>query len=244
MSWSIITVAKGLWPVTQQCLQSMYEHLPQDQQYEVVYIDNGSPEGESGANQYLEWMLEHQDRFMPPVMKVIPPIKREFYRGPAFDYGVGLSTAWNMAVRLSHCDKLLFVNNDISFTGGDWLPAFEIKLHDPQCAVVGVRSMSWHNVAFNQGSLFALRRDVYDKVGPFDERMEFSCEEVDFQYRTIQMGYNNPTCEWLASKAHHEDGVTRRHYRDAEWYMLFLAHQSRLLFCYKWPELGQPSITD
>lgn len=243
MSWSIITVAKGLWPVTVQCLQSMYDTLPAEQQYELVYIDNGSPEGEEAANKFLEWSSYHQDRFPSNLVHIVPPHKMNFY-GQVFDYGIGLSAAWNIAVSLSHGDKLLFVNNDLAFTGADWLPAFESKLRGEQTGVVGVRNMSWHGVAFNQGSLFAMRRDVFNRIGPFDETLEFTCEEVDYQYRLLKSGFNNPTCEWLVPKTRHEDGVTRRHYRNAEWYMMFLAHKSRLSFCYKWPELGQPSIHD
>src|SRR3989304_1609916 len=97
-----------------------------------------------------------------------------------FSPGVCLSKCWNSALDVASSEQILIANNDIIFHKPGWLEKFDEVLSDPTVGVTGIVGMSWNNIPFIQGSLFAVLRGVYDLVGPFDERFEFTCEDIDY----------------------------------------------------------------
>src|SRR3990167_6428639 len=216
---SVIVVAKGMWPVTKSFLDTLCETA--DEEIDLIYVENGSPD-------YASWNEANQWG-----MRRSKPMKMYMFEEP-----VCLAKAWNTAFRMSVGERVLICNNDLIFHRHGWLQAFNMALDDGNVGVVGMTGMSWHNVPFIQGSIFAFRRDMFyvgDEIG-FDERFEFTCEEVDFNLRVQQAGKNIVQLPYLRDDGYieHLEGATRNFYRDQTTNYQRLAHRSRLEFCYKW----------
>ncbi len=238
--WSVVIVAKGLWQYTERCLNSLMQTAEIG---EVVYIDNGTPEADASSVVNFRAWADAQKSLRNWQQITVPPRQQPWFNGP-ITVGDPLATCWNRGVRLTTGERVLILNNDLVFSQEGWLKEFDRWLDNPQCAVVGLAGMSWHGVGFVQGSCFATRKDVFEKIGYFDELLEFSCEEVDWNYRAQLAGYIIHACDHLRDRISHEDGTTRRYYKDAEWWIMYKAHEARLRFCYKWPLLGPVSILD
>lgn len=239
-NWTAIIVAKGLWQYTERCLNSM---IATSSVRDVVYIDNGTPSDQNSAQDFADWQAAHSD--VTCQVLVIPPHEIPWWPKPIM-VGDALSACWNKGIDLAKGDRFLVLNNDVAFSQVGWLERFDGELNNPMCGVVGLNGMSWHGTGFVQGSIFGIRRDAWERVGRFDELLEFSCEEVDWNLRAQQIGFYIRSFEDLRGVIQHEDGITRRHYKDTEWWVMYKAHEARLRYCYKWAPLdGQPiSIND
>lgn len=232
--WSVITVAKGMWPVTKNFLDSLYETA--DEEIDLIYVENGSPDYVAW-NEVCRWGMDHRQPRQPMKM----------YR---FDKSVCLAAAWNTAVTMAVGNRILICNNDIVFHRHGWLQAFGSSLDDKSVGIVGMTGMSWHDVPFIQGSIFAFEREMFyvgDEVG-FDTRFEFTCEEVDFNLRVQLAGKKIVQLPYLRDEGYieHLEGATRNFYKSETTNYQRLAHRSRLEFCYKWQNhlasLGDSSI--
>ncbi len=227
--FSVIVVAKGMWPVTKNFLDTLCETV--DREIDLIYIENGSPDF-SAWNEACKWAT-HRCR----------PMKMCF-----FEESVCLAKAWNTAFRMSSGDRILICNNDIIFHKTGWFKEFDLALDDEGVGVVGMTGMSWHHVPFIQGSIFAFRREMFyaaDEIG-FDERFEFTCEEADWCLRIQKTGKRIVQLPHLKGEyIEHLEGATRNFYRDETTNYQRLAHRSRLEFVYKWqnePLMGDNEI--
>jgi len=230
MTWSVIVVAKGMWSVTEQFLNTLIETTP-NKVLELIYIDNGSPDRESWLN-FCIWSVANKDKIVTrPVL---------------LEDSVNLSKAWNLGYQMSTQYKILICNNDLIFHKSGWLEAFENELQNQEVGIVGMTGMSWQNVAFIQGSIFAFRLERFLAHGElgFDERFLFTCEEVDFNHRVQLDGYKIRPLDYLKGEyIEHLEGATRNYYKDDLIEYQRLAHISRLEFCYKWlGTLGRDDI--
>jgi len=229
MTWHVVVVAKGMWSVTQRFLESLRSTWPADVDYIVTYVDNGTPSDEDSWEQSKEWILTNIDR----------PLVERYQFGPP---GESLSACWNFALfdsdyaQYTDVEKVLVCNNDIIFHKPGWLEEFDEALNDQNVGQVGLVGMSWRNVSFIQGAVFALRKDVLEKVGRFDEQFTFTCEDVDYSKRLQDIGYKIKSFEWLRDNGtiEHLEGATRNHYKDQTKEMQRQAHISRINWCYKW----------
>ena len=229
MQWSIITVARGMWHVTERFLRTVQETVGRE--VELIYVDNGSPDKE--AWHAVSQCVVGRREFTP--VKMI-----------RFSPGVCLSKCWNSAFDIASGERILIANNDIIFHQLGWLEKFDEALADPTVGVTGIVGMSWNNIPFIQGSLFAVLRNVYDLVGPFDERFEFTCEDIDYSKRIQDRGYRIHMIqpELQPDYLYHEGHATRNYYdrlagvgsNPENTYSTFreMAHISRLRFVYKW----------
>lgn|SRR3990167_7218841 len=226
-TWSIVVVAKGMWPVTREFLQSLRATLPVS--VELVYIDNGTPAGEDSWQAASCYLVDTPVTFCPA--------KMARFEGE----GVNLSKAWNTAISMATAARILVCNNDLVFLKPGWLEQFEVALDDMSVGAAGMTGMSWRWVPFLQGSLFAFRKEVFEQVGGFDERFQFTCEDVDFCKRLQAAGYRIHPIDppLLGEYVFHHEGATRNYYKQDIVKYQRLAHLSRLEYCYKYfDELG------
>ncbi len=142
----------------------------------------------------------------------------------------GTSAAWNAMARLYDCERFVILNDDMRVFPG-WLRALDEALDDPR---MGMASLShyigdrdWqtrttggdadpmtvplqrHWAAYPLGSLLAIRCEVFDRVGGFDENFWIGCEEVDMGVRVWQAGYRcaNITADKYLFAAHKGGGT-------------------------------------
>jgi len=208
-----------MWPVTEKFLNSLDETIGVE--YEAVYVDNGSPTKSSWFHS-LGWYEEH---------------KASKFKSLFEAEDCCLSACWNKAIdHHSSGEYILVANNDIVFHKAGWCEQFEQALNEPDIGFVGLVGMSWRNIPFVQGSLMAFKRETFEKVGRFDERYLFTCEDVDWAKRAQDLGYRFRTFENLRDDGtiEHTEGATRNFYRDMTIEMQRRAHISRIEFCYKW----------
>jgi len=130
---------------------------------------------------------------------------------------VGVSTARNEASRIARERVLVFTDDDV-FVERDWLRVVvETVLADPEVLVSGrvlavegdradgfapsciesdeprlYEGRVWDDVLFSNNMAFA--REVYDALGPFDERLGVgapyrSATDNDYCYRALEAGY-------------------------------------------------------
>jgi GT2 family glycosyltransferase/radical SAM superfamily enzyme YgiQ (UPF0313 family) len=205
----IIPVFNNL-ELTQNCLESIWEHTPPEL-YEIIVVDNGSSDGTPTFLKHLATAGK------------IRPIANET--------NLGYAKACNQAARSARGDNLIMLNNDTVVTDG-WLNALiETVEKDDNLAIVGAKliypndSVQHAGVVFNQkGKVYHLyryfhrdhpavnktrefqvvtaaclliRTSVFFQVGLFDEGFVNGFEDVDLCLRVGQAGYGivyNPDC--------------------------------------------------
>ena len=109
-------------------------------------------------------------------------------------------------------DIILFVDDDTLIEPSDALSRYkEILCRDPGLAIVSARAVQAstgetpraifphtdkrrsRDTAFEtfrfQGTGFAIRREVYEAIGPMAQDIFFGLEEIDYAYRVIEAGY-------------------------------------------------------
>lgn len=125
----------------------------------------------------------------------------------------GLACALNrLAGRERHTtDRIVLMNDDIKVYAG-WLDAIHTTLGDLRMGLISLSLANghaeWNHVnpddvdpkraaltryycTYPTGCLMAMRRDVYERVGPFDEQLWLRLEEVDYGIRAMRAGYRN-----------------------------------------------------
>lgn len=227
--WSVVVVARGMWETTQQCLDSLIATKSSDRTVQIFYADNGSPIEENSWNKFWGWMKKVIDDGRADVR-----LMAQGFDGLDGD-GVTLSKCWNFGAQVTNGKYLLFCNNDIVFNQVGWMQEFEDGLNEDKIGAVGLIGMSWLQTPFIQGSLLATTREVWNKVGGFDERYLFTCEDVDWCRRMQEFGYSIKSYEHLRDSGaiFHSEGSTRNYYKDRTKEMQRRAHISRIEFCYK-----------
>jgi len=238
---SIVVVAKGLWPVTERCLETLCDTV--DHEIEIVYVDNGTPPGHDSLEKFMRWSTSRKGLRVQTIM--YPPTKMMFM-GKEILVGLPLPSCWNAGAALTATtgNTLLIINNDLVFKSTGWYSSVNAALSEEGVGIVGLYAMSWHNASFIQGSFLAMRRTTFQRVGLFNEWLEFTCEDVDFCFRAQKLGYRIKMLPELHDKVIHLDNTTRNSYPDNRTYFQYKAHESRLRFCYLYSELGSVDIHD
>lgn len=106
----------------------------------------------------------------------------------------GYATAVNTGLRAAHENVLIVSNNDIIFTPG-WLEALLKPLHEGYDISSIVTSDSGYTTedkiteGDKFGSLWAMKRKVYDTLGGLDESFGNYFEDLDYRRRAIIAGF-------------------------------------------------------
>jgi len=97
----------------------------------------------------------------------------------------------------------------------------------------GMRMMDWDHMGMRavdhiMGAFFLVRRELFERLGGFDERFFVYFEDVDFCVRVRNAGYR---CMYIGdARAHHAGGGTSQQIKAMR---LFYSLRSRLLFGFK-----------
>lgn len=123
----------------------------------------------------------------------------------------GLAAALNrVAQQHVNAARIILMNDDIKVFSG-WQEAIRKTLDDPAIGLISLSlanghaewnhknpevdvanlSLARYYCTYPTGCLMAMRRDVYERVGIFDERLWLKLEEVDYGIRTMRVGYRN-----------------------------------------------------
>lgn len=139
-----------------------------------------------------------------------------------FKKNLGTSAAWNIMARIYNNDITVILNDDI-MVYPYWLDVTKFMLEkNPDiaslsydlwytktpfdCTVPGEASIRAYECVYPLGAAFAFRREVFDKIGGFDEQFFIGLEEADFGIRLMKAGYFN----YIAGTANKE-GINEYH---------------------------------
>lgn len=134
----------------------------------------------------------------------------------------------NVGMKLTSGEYFVFVNNDIEVSS-DWVPKlierFESK---PKIGAISMNSKGGFG-----GSFFAIRKEIYNKIGGFDEENYplGHAQDCDYLYRLMYEGWDDNVL-WIDSFQHNG----RRTYEQKEFKDKYLCHPnfSRSDFIKKW----------
>lgn len=171
-----------LLKMTQDCINSFFYNTPQD--VELVLVDDGSPE-----------------RYDSDIGKIV-----------RLDQNSGYSHAANAGLQAAGGDILVLGNNDLIFPE-NWLPAllFPLQLGFDVATVWTSDQMYTLEDRIERdakfGALFAMTRDVYERMGGFDEQFRSIFSDTDLRRRMldehIKIGKNlSMVVEHLARATH------------------------------------------
>jgi GT2 family glycosyltransferase len=170
----LILTHNGLEQLTKRCVESLRK---QEIETSLFVIDNGSTDGT------WEWLSREQFQFI-------------HYRenaGVSHGWNLGLSILFDKAGSL-RCNHVLVVNNDTILP--PWF-YFELLGYDvPFVTGVSVDSMDAIKDTAPElplqpapdFSAFVIRRDCWEKIGPFDEGMKFYAQDADYHIRACHEG--------------------------------------------------------
>ena len=168
---------------TRQCLDSIARCT--DQPYELIIVDNASTDG--------------TQEFLRSVKATVI----------ANQHNLGCAKAWNQGVRASHGDIIGILNNDIVVTKG-WIEGLMKFMEKTSHGIVSPAAregylkydLDAYAIEFTQsckdatraelyGACLVIKRDVFDRVGLFDEAFAYGgCEDIDFFWRAQAAGFS------------------------------------------------------
>lgn len=167
---------------TMQCLESI-RRVP-DRPGEIIVVDNGSSDGTA---EYL---------------------KRAGVRVITNATNLGCATAWNQGIVAGRGDVFAILGNDIIVAPG-WLVGLLAFMDRTGCAIASPAmregpldyELERYAAEFTAacegatragflGSCMLIRREVFERIGLFDERFVYGgCEDVDFLWRARRAGF-------------------------------------------------------
>ena len=158
--------------ITRNCLESMELELPD----EVIVVDDGSPLS-------MSELLAEMGTILPQTI-VVPLEKNQ-----------GFPAAVNTGLEVASGDILIISNNDITFTPG-WLTGLLKPLQEGySISSVVTSDQGWETrdeITENDrfGSLWAMKREVYDTLGGLDEQFGTGTfEDADYYLRAKEAGF-------------------------------------------------------
>ncbi|MCU0489199.1 MAG: glycosyltransferase [Anaerolineales bacterium] len=238
---SLILVAYNNLELTRQCLESILAHT-QDIDYELILVDNASSDGTA------RYLTEFAGAY-PDVQAILN------------ESNLGFARAINQGVAASSGDGLVFLNNDILVTPGwlagliGPLADPTIGLVGPVTNQIGNQAkipVTYENLeqmpgfaerytAAHRGNLLelemlalfcaAMRRSVYQEIGPLDEQFEIGMfEDDDYALRLHAAGYRLVCTE--AVFIHHHGSAGFFSLPEGQYWEIFAKNMQR--FEEKW----------
>jgi GT2 family glycosyltransferase len=169
----VLIVTHNCLEMTKRCVESVDR---QSVRSELCIIDNGSIDGTKG------WLF-HQSSTIQGVMH---------------SDNAGVSAGWNIGLiyfldRLKY-SHVLVINNDVVLP--PWFYSELLSYEMPFVTGVSVDNMDTIRelpprvplVSHPDFSAFLIRRDAWEKIGPFDEGMKFYAQDCDYHVRACKAG--------------------------------------------------------
>ncbi len=245
---SIIIVTYNNLALTRLCLQSVFENTEYPN-YEVIVIDNDSADG---TPEYLRQLAERE-----PALKLI-----------LNDGNKGFAKANNQGIEIAEGDYLVLLNNDTIVPRGwlsrllRHLDDSEIGLVGPMTNFVGneakidVNYKSWAQMeSYAQEHIWrhdlqiadihmlamfcvAMRREVFEKIGPLDEQFGVGMfEDDDYSVRVRKAGYR-VVCASDVFVHHFGQAAFGKLIKTGDYDRIF--EENRRLYENKWGIVWQP----
>jgi GT2 family glycosyltransferase len=178
---SLVVALYNQLAYTERCLASIEACTKPP--YELILIDNGSTDG------------------TPEFLRTLR------HRTILNDKNLGCAKAWNQGIRASKGNVIGILNNDIVLTPG-WLENLLAFMERTRHGIVSPAAREGAldydldgyareftdrcSVATRSeiyGACFLVKREVFDRIGLFDEAFSYGgCEDVDFLWRAQQAG--------------------------------------------------------
>ena len=173
MNHPVLTLTRNCLDLTKRCLQTVCD---QDVRVWPLVVDNGSTDG---TKQFLDTMA-----------------RETTLRRWNLQENIGVSAAWNIGLRAVldglHYEHCLVINNDVELPS--WLYSELLSYDVPFVTGVAVdrrptekpeRMPLTPNPDF---SCFLIRREAWEKIGPFDETMKLYASDCDYHVRGHRLG--------------------------------------------------------
>lgn len=96
-----------------------------------------------------------------------------------------MAGAWNTGIKAARGDKFVIMNDDV-LVPPKWLR--KLARYRVACPYYTEGATEIKHKKFT-GFCFVMDREVYNKVGPFDENFKFTSEDSDYQVRLRKAGY-------------------------------------------------------
>lgn len=161
---------------TRQCFDSIARYT--DRPYELIIVDNASTDG--------------TQEFLRDVKATVITNQQN----------LGCAKAWNQGIRASGGDVVGILNNDIVVTKG-WLDGLLTFMEEEDHGIVSPAAregplnydLDAYAIEFTRscrdvtraelyGACLVIKREVFDRVGLFDEAFAYGgCEDIDFYWR-------------------------------------------------------------
>ena len=168
-----------------RCFDSLYQGTYQN--FEIIFSDNVSTDGS------IEFV-----RHQYPKIKIIE-----------HDQHIGITVAQNEAIRLAKGKYIFSFNNDTVSDSHLLEELVKTAESDPSVGICGCKTVSYqghhllnagvpldifgypygHGKPFYADAATFIRKDVFDKVGGFDERFYIYREDIDLYWRVRLYGY-------------------------------------------------------
>lgn len=140
---------------------------------DILIVDNGSTDGTLG------WITNKTLRCL------------------SYSYNAGVSVAWNAGLDIlfhQPLEHVLVINNDVTLP--EWFYSELLSYKAPFVTGISVDKMDDIQefrqraplIAHPDFSAFLIRREPWEKIGPFDEGMKFYAQDCDYHIRACQAG--------------------------------------------------------
>lgn len=171
----VLILTHNCLELTKRCVESVQK---QDIGTEVIILDNGSTDGT------LDWL---HGEFISQIGTLL-----------TFDTNEGVSRGWNSGLKNIFSEwtlgykHTLIINNDTEIP--TWLYSELLSYDAPFVTGVAVdykpseKASRMPLVPHPDFSCFLIRRDAWEKVGPFDERMKLYASDTDWHIRAHRLG--------------------------------------------------------
>lgn len=169
---SIITPVFGKSQITSEFIQGIAPYMKDDD--ELIIVDNNSPDNTLAV-------LGIAKKSFPINIQILSNSKN-----------LGFGTANNLGASLAKNNKLLFISNDVKVVG-DILSTVILALDANPRDAIGPRlidiNTGWNTfnevgvIPYLEGFCFAMRKEVFNMVGGFDENIFIDMEDLDLCFR-------------------------------------------------------------
>ena len=154
--------------LTKRCVESVQR---QDIPVEIFVFDNGSTDGT------IDWLLTVNHRRWP------------------MDYNCGVSKGWNsgLSYLFHESEHCLVVGNDTILAPWTYSALLSANVPFVTGVDVGMEPLPAKPDVFPLSphpdfSCFLIRREAWEKIGPFDERFVHYCGDCDYHIRAHRLG--------------------------------------------------------